>query len=60
MCQGLLQLNSKTRSNQMLDEERTHTLPYNAQTRNNMVYFGLGCTGDCMNNITKTMNDNIS
>ena len=39
--------------NQILDEERTPTLPHNAQTRNYMSYFGLQCTGDYMNNITK-------
>ena len=44
----------------MFGDERTPILPHNAQTRNYMVYFGLGCTGDCMNNITKTMNDNRS
>ena len=36
----------------MLDEQRTSTLPHNAQIRNYVVYFGLWCTGDCMNNIT--------
>ena len=29
----------KQNQNQMLDEERTSTLPPNAQTRNYMVYF---------------------
>ena len=45
----------------MLDEERTPTLPHNAQIRNYMVHFGLGHTGDCMKKVTlqKTVNDNI-
>ena len=28
--------------------------------RNYVVHFGLGHTGDCMNNITDTINDNIA
>ena len=44
----------------MLDEQRIPTLPHNALTGNYVVYFSLGYTVDCMNNITKTMNENIS
>ena len=53
ICQVLLQLNSKTRPNQMLDKERTPTPSHNAQASNYMVHFGLWHTEDCMNSITK-------
>ena len=54
--QELLQLNSKIYQNQTHDEERTFTLPPNAQTRNYMVYCGHRHTGDHIINITKTVN----
>ena len=49
VCQELLQLNSKTKSKLDVDEERTFTLPPNAETRNCMLSFGLRHTRDCIN-----------
>ena len=40
ICQELLQLNSKTKS-ETFGEERAFTHPLNAETRNYVVYFGL-------------------
>ena len=39
----------------MFDEERTFTLPPNAQTRNYMVHFGCRQARDCINNSTRNL-----
>ena len=43
----------KLQDSYTFDEERTFTVPLNAETRNNMVYFCCRHTRDCINNTTK-------